>query len=69
VAFGDSGVYVSLNKGDGTFKEPKLVLNDFGYDAGGWRVDMHPRFLADITGDGHADFVGFGNAGVWVSTQ
>jgi hypothetical protein len=27
----------------------------------------HPRFLADLTGDGRADIVGFGNAGVWVS--
>ena len=30
-------------------------------------VDQHPRFLADTTGDGRADIVGFGNAGVYVS--
>ena len=42
-----------------------LVVNNFGYDAGGWRVDRHPRFLADTTGDGRADIVGFGNAGVY----
>ena len=43
------------------------VLSDFGYEAGGWRVDQHPRFLADLTGDGRADIVGFGDAGVWVA--
>ena len=44
-----------------------MVVANFGYDAGGWRVEKHPRFLADTTGDGRADIVGFGNAGVWVS--
>ena len=67
VGFGDAGVWVSLNNGNGTFQRPQLVVNDFGYTAGGWRVDKHPRFLADLTGDGRADIVGFGDAGVWVS--
>ena len=66
VGFGNAGAYVSLNNGNGTFQAPQLVVGNFGYNAGGWRVDMHPRFLADITGDGRADIVGFGNAGVWV---
>jgi Common central domain of tyrosinase len=50
--------------------EVQLVVANFGYDAnaGGWRVEQHPRFLADLTGDGRADIVGFGEAGVWVST-
>ncbi len=30
-------------------------------------MERHPRFLADVTGDGRADIVGFGDAGVWVS--
>jgi len=47
--------------------QPNLVVANFGYDAGGWRVEQHPRFLADLTGDGRADIVGFGNAGVYVS--
>jgi Pregnancy-associated plasma protein-A/FG-GAP-like repeat len=67
VGFGNAGVYVSLNNGNGTFQAPQLVVTNFGYNAGGWRVDMHPRFLADLTGDGRADIVGFGNAGVWVA--
>ncbi|HEX5749977.1 MAG TPA: VCBS repeat-containing protein [Archangium sp.] len=67
VGFGDTGVLVALSRGDGTFTASKLVLSDFGYDAGGWRVEKHPRFLADITGDGRADIIGFGNAGVYVA--
>jgi kumamolisin len=67
VGFGDAGVWVSLNSGDGTFQEPVLAVTNFAYDAGGWRVEKHPRFLADLTGDGKADIVGFGDAGVWVS--
>jgi FG-GAP-like repeat len=66
VGFGDDGVWVSFARSDGTFAEPRLVVRDFGYNAG-WRVDMHPRFLADTTGDGKPDIVGFGNAGVLVA--
>jgi hypothetical protein len=67
VGFGDAGVYVSRANADGTFTAPQLAVTNFGYVAGGWRVDQHPRLLADTNGDGRADVVGFGNAGVWVS--
>ena len=67
VGFGDAGVWTALSNGDGTFQAPQFVLADFGFEAGGWRVDKHPRFLADITGDGRADIVGFGDAGVWTA--
>ncbi|MFI8197025.1 RICIN domain-containing protein [Streptomyces sp. NPDC085942] len=69
IGFGDEGVWVSRNKGDGTFEQAQLVCRGFGYneDAGGWRVDRHPRFLADITGDGRVDIVGFGGPGVHVA--
>ncbi len=67
VGFGNAGVWVALNNGDGTFEAPQMVVPNFGYNAGGWRVEKHPRFLADLTGNGRADIVGFGNAGVWVS--
>mgnify|MGYP001305641189 CR=1 FL=1 len=67
VGFGNDGVWVSLNNGNGTFQAPQMVVGNFGYNAGGWRVERHPRFLADLTGDGRADIVGFGNAGVWIS--
>jgi hypothetical protein len=67
VGFGGAGVWVSLNNGNGTFQAPQLVVGNFGYNAGDWRVERHPRLMADVTGDGRADIVGFGNAGVWVS--
>ena len=68
VGFGDAGVYVALNNGDGTFQPSKLVLNEFGYN-GGWNVNLHPRFLVDLIGNEKADIVGFGDAGVFVSYQ
>lgn len=34
---------------------------------GGWLVERHPRFLADVNGDGKQDVVGFGDAGVYLS--
>ncbi|MFJ9113615.1 FG-GAP-like repeat-containing protein [Streptomyces sp. NPDC102283] len=69
IGFGNEGVWVSHNNGDGTFEQAQLVCRGFGYneDAGGWRVDRHSRFLADITGDGRVDIVGFGGPGVHVA--
>ncbi|MEU5282093.1 FG-GAP-like repeat-containing protein [Streptomyces asoensis] len=69
VGFGDEGVWASHNRGDGRFDQAQLVCRGFGYsdEAGAWRVDHHPRFLADITGDGRVDIVGFGGSGVFVA--
>ncbi|MEV3852246.1 FG-GAP-like repeat-containing protein [Streptomyces microflavus] len=69
IGFGNEGVWVSHNNGDGTFEQAQLVCRGFGYNenAGGWRVDRHSRFLADITGDGRVDIVGFGGPGVHVA--
>ncbi|HWU08975.1 MAG TPA: RICIN domain-containing protein [Streptomyces sp.] len=68
VGFGDEGVWVSRSR-DGRFEQAQLVCRGFGYndDAGAWRVEDHPRFLADITGDGRVDIVGFGGPGVCVA--
>ena len=66
VGFGDAGVHVSYAEDDGTFTPASLMVEDFGYDQG-WRVEQHPRKVADLAGDGAADIVGFGNAGVLVS--
>jgi hypothetical protein len=42
----------------------QFIMRDFGTDQG-WQSDKHPRFVVDITGDGRADVVGFGDAGVY----
>ena len=67
VGFGDEGVHVALSNGDGTFQRPRRMLDGFGYLAGSWRLDRHPRFLADLTGDGTMDIVGFSDKGVYVA--
>lgn len=69
VGFGDEGVWVAHGRGDGRFDRAQLVCRGFGYgdDAGAWRVGHHPRFLADVTGDGRVDIVGFGGPGVYVA--
>ena len=66
VGFGNDGVWTALGNGDGTFQTPKLVLTNFGVNQG-WRVEQHPRFVVDLTGDGKADIIGFGNDGVWTA--
>ncbi|MFJ9924212.1 FG-GAP-like repeat-containing protein [Streptomyces rubiginosohelvolus] len=69
IGFGDEGVWVAHNLGDGTFEQAQFVCRGFGHDdvAGAWRIGRHPRFLADITGDGRLDIVGFGGPGVYVA--
>ena len=66
VGFGDDGVWTARNNGDGTFQAPKFVLMDLGYNQA-WRVDKHPRFACDLTGDGKADLIGFGDNGVHIA--
>jgi hypothetical protein len=66
VGFGIQGVWIALSNGNGTFSPIQLLIGDFGSDQG-WNVDQHVRAAADITGDGRADIVGFGNAGVFTS--
>jgi hypothetical protein len=65
VAFSSAGVRVALS-GSVTFYPSQLVLADMGTDAA-WRVDHHPRFVRDVSGDGRPDLVGFGDAGVYVA--
>ncbi|MBU8900806.1 VCBS repeat-containing protein, partial [Corallococcus sp. M34] len=66
IGFSDAGVLVALSTGTG-FAQPRLWLADFGYNAGGWLVEKHPRVLADVNGDGRADIIGFSDAGVLVA--
>ncbi|WP_018454740.1 FG-GAP-like repeat-containing protein [Bradyrhizobium sp. WSM4349] len=68
VGFGQAGVFVSLATGSGHFAAPTFELAAFASGAGGWSSDdLYKRELADVNGDGKADIVGFGQAGVFVS--
>lgn len=66
VGFGAGGVSVAYGKPGGGFIEPGLVLGAFGA-AQGWTENRTPRLLEDVTGDGIADIVGFGDAGTYVA--
>ncbi|MEU0883187.1 VCBS repeat-containing protein [Lentzea sp. NPDC005914] len=66
VGFGEDGVYTSVALGGGGFTPPKHVLPGYGYNSG-WRIGKHPRWVADITGDGFGDLVGAGPDGVWTA--
>jgi hypothetical protein len=66
VGFNTFGVVSAVSSGNGTFAQSRHVIADFGFNSG-WRTDKHPRLLADITGDGRADVVGFGNAGIYTA--
>ncbi len=69
VGFGQLGTVVSLSTGSG-FTAPALWLSAYGShpNTGAW-YDNHntPRMMADMNGDGKADIVGFGYAGVWIA--
>jgi len=67
VGFGQAGVWVSLSNGDGTFGEVTFALDNFGVEQGWSSQDAFPRVVGDVNGDGRADIVGFGIAGVYVS--
>jgi hypothetical protein len=66
VAFGSAGVYTSLNTGNGTFETSREGVHALCVFQG-WQADRHPRFVADLTGDGCADIVAFGDQGVQVA--
>ena len=68
VGFGKKGVEVGISNGSNKFIYKGYWIHNFGYEnyAGGWKK-IHPRFLADVNGDGKKDIVGFGNSGVLVS--
>ena len=68
IGFGWAKVWVSLNKGDGTFQAAIGVIDNFTAGAGGWvNNTTYPRLVSDVNGDGMADLVGFGEAGVHVA--
>ena len=64
VGFGNYGVWVAINKGNG-FKTAIKWTSDFGAD--NWNLNQHVRMLSDVNGDGLDDIVGFGNYAVHVA--
>lgn len=50
-------IYLARSTG-GKFETPVTVSDEFTA-AKGWQVDKHPRFLADVDGDGQLELVGF----------
>ena len=67
VGIGYSAVRVALGNGDGTFQAAKVAVANYGVAQDWVNQDVYPRVLADVNGDGRADLLGFGYAGVKVA--
>ncbi len=69
VGFAYDGAYVSLSSGTSFGAQSKWASSyGPGPAAGTWENnDTYPRWAADVNGDGKADIIGFGVAGVYVS--
>ena len=67
VGIGYSAVRVALGNGDGTFQAAKVAVANYGVAQDWVNEDVYPRVLADVNGDGRADLLGFGYAGVKVA--
>jgi hypothetical protein len=67
IGFGNGGVWTAIATGSGgTFKSAQFAISDLSAQQG-WTTPDHPRFIADITGEGYGDIVGFGDAGVYTA--
>ena len=65
VGFGYGGIFVSLSNGT-QFLPVSKWSGDYSYDQG-WRIELHPRMVGDMNGDGKDDVVGYGSGGAWVA--
>lgn len=63
------GVQIFYSTGDlvNLDVSPVTLMPGFGTDTGWASPATHPRMLADLNADGTADFVGFGDDGVWTA--
>ncbi|MDD5248612.1 MAG: FG-GAP-like repeat-containing protein [Rhodocyclaceae bacterium] len=66
VGFANDGVYVSLSSGTLLYA-PSKWASDFGVASGWTTMDVYPRSLIDVNGDGRPDIVGFKDDGVYVA--
>lgn len=66
VYFGVNFTRVSLSTGTG-YAAPQNMLSDYTVEQGWTNQSLHPRFLADVNGDGLKDIVGFSSSAVYVS--
>lgn len=62
VSFTPSGVCVASAKGNGYFEDGRLVKPMQFTASDYWDHNKNPCYVADVTGDGMADLVGFGNS-------
>ena len=67
IGFGDGITYVAFSKGDGTFADTIVGVEDYTPSQGWQDFNTFPRLAGDVTGDGKADIVGFTDVGTLVS--
>ncbi|WP_422362893.1 tandem-95 repeat protein [Pyruvatibacter mobilis] len=66
--FEADGVYAALGLGNGTFgTSAKIYGGAFGTAQGWGQFNSHPRYVADVNGDGYADIIGVASDGIYVS--
>jgi len=65
VGFASTGTFVSYSNGS-SFEPAQLVHDQFGANTG-WQTWVHPRWIADVDGNGQGDVVGFSEWSVTVA--
>ncbi len=65
VGFGNDGIGIGLSTGS-SFTAQNGLQGDFGYNQG-YRINLHPRMMADVNGDGKDDVVAFAGPAVAVA--
>jgi hypothetical protein len=66
VGFSNDNIFVALSTGSSFARKTEWLRGDFGYNSG-WKVDKHPRIMADVNGDDKDDVVGFSNNIIFVA--